>query len=122
MNDEPLRLTLEEALRLAEDKDWAVTFTRDAWKGVYVGIADGFGDELSNLGTWEESFSEALGRPVADRDPARELRDAVRAMIEGKAALDVLRPNSTYVEFHDEADRQREREALVRRLVGMEDA
>jgi len=75
-------MTLEEALMLAAERKWKVTFYGYPYS---VLIEDDFGDDIAHEGNWPESFSEALGYPVVERDDTAELVEAATALM---AALD----------------------------------
>lgn len=78
--DAPTAMTLEKALMLAAERKWRVTFYGEPFS---VLIVDDFGDDIAHEGNWPESFSEALGYPVVERDPTAELVEALVGALNG---------------------------------------
>ena len=83
--DAPTAMTLEEAMLLAAERKWKVTFYGYPYS---VLIEDDFGDDIAHEGNWPESFSEALGYPVVERDPAAELVEALQKIAHGAPATE----------------------------------
>ena len=78
--DEPQGMTLTEALMLAAERKWKVTFYDYPYS---VLIEDDFGDDIAHEGNWPESFSAALGRTVVERDVTAELVEALSGVLHG---------------------------------------
>ena len=80
---EPLVMTLEEALQLVERNESGnePRMTPTGHGRWYVSF---FGRNFTVHDTWEEAASHALGRPVVARDPAAELRAAIRGWAKAK--------------------------------------
>src|SRR5690606_7676198 len=84
MMPEPQAMTLEEALMLAAERKWKVTFYGYPYSAL---IEDDFGDDIAHEGNWPESFSEALGYPVVERDDTAELVEAVLRELQSRGVL-----------------------------------
>lgn len=106
---EPQSMTLEDALMLAAERKWKVTFYGYPYS---VLIEDDFGDDIAHEGNWPESFSEVLGRPVVERDDKAKLVEALKI---ADNALD----EALYSLLHETPDQQ---EKAYKRLHKKHDA
>ncbi len=92
MPDDALRLTLAESIERLHKEDSYLLRLRSGWrvarrwgggpKGSDVELRVRMRMRVRGTDTWPEAVSVALGVEVIERDPAEELRQAVREWVE----------------------------------------
>jgi|SRR5690606_35709380 len=112
---EPLTLTLEEAmLRIAGDTEWRLTSARSPHYGLDWLLVTEAGEVGHVFRDWDAAATEALGRPVVERDDTAELVEALERLLANEPMPFIGHTPGAFVILVTEADIATARAALAR--------